>query len=609
MLRRHNTIRTSLNRITQQQITSNKSSIRTTTPLFQSRFHSNDSKGRLTEKPWLDGPSLSHFISTATSTTNTTDAVENSPSAHYLEQLYESKQVQKPRKQVYIETYGCQMNVSDTEIIYSVMKSAGYEQCNTFEEADVLFLNTCAIRENAESKVWRRLEYIKHLKQLKRFSTHSGKQPVVGVLGCMAERLKTKLLEKEKLVDIVAGPDAYRDLPRLIHVIDHEDQQHAVNVLLSADETYADISPTRVSSNNVSAFVTIMRGCDNMCSYCIVPFTRGRERSRPIESILDEVRTLSKQGFKEITLLGQNVNSYCDTDSQVEGSEGRGLNEDGTSALSNDGFKTIYKPKKGGIRFTELIDRVSQIDPEIRVRFTSPHPKDFPDDLLHLIRGRPNICNQLHLPAQSGSTEVLDRMRRGYSREAYLNLAGKVREIIPGVTISTDFISGFCGETDEQHKETISLMEQVQYEHAFLFAYSLREKTHAHRNYSDDVPEDIKQKRLSETIQIFRKYMLQKLGSQVGTTQLVLIDGTSRKSSSDLIGRTDGNMKVLFANSAIPMDQTIDQSEQLVNLQPGDYVEVKITGIVGQNLKAEPICKTSLTHYHNRYNNRTTMIY
>jgi len=506
-------------------------------------------------------------------------------------------------RRVFIETYGCQMNVSDTEIILSVMKKAGYDKCDTLEEADVVFLNTCAIRDNAEQKVWRRLEYIRDLKSLNRFSNQQKKQPLVGVLGCMAERLKTKLLEKEKLVDVVAGPDAYRDLPRLLHIVDHEEQQHAVNVLLSADETYADIAPTRTSDSGVSAFVTIMRGCDNMCSYCIVPFTRGRERIRPIESILEEVKQLSDRGFKEITLLGQNVNSYCDQGSNNETeSEGMGLSNDGTPVLSNEGFKTIYKPKKGGIRFTELVDRVSKIDPEMRIRFTSPHPKDFPDDLLRLIRDRPNVCKQIHMPAQSGNTEVLDRMRRGYSREAYLELVDNIRTTIPGVALSSDFISGFCGETEEQHQDTLSLLDQVQYEHGFLFAYSLREKTHAHRKYSDDVPEDVKKRRLAEAIEIFRKRMIQKLEAQIGKTHLVLVDGTSKRSQEEWIGRTDTNFKVLFKKGNLALDEEIrsETDESVSQVKVGDYIQVKITSVSGATLRAEPICKTTLASFTRR---------
>jgi MiaB/RimO family radical SAM methylthiotransferase len=554
------------------------------------------SSSHLSNKPWLhpNAPTLSHFMNDETVSSS------EQHQQHYLEQLYHQLDTKQQRKNVYIETYGCQMNVSDTEIVYSIMNQSGYDQCRDIEEADVILLNTCAIRDHAESKIWGRLGIIR---KMRTSGSIHGKKPVVGVLGCMAERLKTKLLEKENMVDIVAGPDSYRDLPRLIHLIDHEEQQHAVNVILSMDETYADIVPIRTTNNNVSAFVTIMRGCDNMCSYCIVPFTRGRERSRPIQSIIDEVKALSNQGYKEITLLGQNVNSYCDIDSEIE-SEGLGLKEDGTTSLSSEGFKTIYKPKQGGIRFTELVDMISQVDPEMRIRFTSPHPKDFPDDLLLLIRDRPNICKQIHMPAQSGSTEVLNRMRRGYSREAYLELATKIRKTIPGVSISSDFISGFCGETHEQHMDTISLLEQVKYEHAFLFAYSLREKTHAHRNYQDDVPDEVKNQRLNEAIQVYKKHVIGRLCDQIGSTQLVLIDGDSRKSSNDLVGRADNNMKVLIPKTCIPIDHEVHCSvndEELNELKPGDYVEVKITGVVGQNLIGEPVCKTTLTSYHQRY--------
>lgn len=490
------------------------------------------------EKPWLNGPGLSDFMK-KTATDSSDEIPLPSSTAHYLDQ-YNARFEQKSKK-MFIETYGCQMNVNDTEIIQGIMQNAGYSATNSIEEANVVLLNTCAIRSGAEDKIWKRLENLRRLKRTKDVK--------IGVLGCMAERLKQKLLEKDKFVDIVAGPDAYRDLPRLLSEIEGG-QQHAVNVILSADETYADIAPVRLSSNGVSAFVTIMRGCDNMCSYCIVPFTRGRERSRPIISIEDEIRSLSENGYKEITLLGQNVNSYVDRETVVEDRTGAGLTDDGKPAMS-DGFKTIYKLKHGGIRFTELVDRISKIDPEMRIRFTSPHPKDFPDELLDLIKDRPNVCRSIHMPAQHGNNACLERMRRGYTREAYLELADKIRARIPNVSISSDFISGFCGETDEEHQDTISLLEHVKYEHAFMFAYSMREKTNAHRKYIDDVPEKIKLERLNHVIQTFRNNMVSRFEQEIGKTLLVLVDSTSRRSVSDWVGRTDNNKKVIFADSQV----------------------------------------------------------
>ena len=319
------------------------------------------------------------------------------------------------QKKFYIETYGCQMNFADSEIVNAILLDEGMQAVTEAELADIILVNTCSIRENAETKVWNRLKEFRGLKSQKESLT-------VGVLGCMAERIKDQIIEEEQLVDIVVGPDAYRDIPRLIEEV--EDGRKAVNVLLSLEETYADIAPVRTTGNGVSAFVSIMRGCDNMCSFCVVPFTRGRERSRPIESILTEIQQLSDEGYKEVTLLGQNVNSY------------------------KDGLNT----------FTTLMDRASRINPEIRFRFSSPHPKDFPDDLLYLIAERPNLCNYIHIPAQAGSDSMLERMRRPYTRDQYLALIQKMKSIIPGCSLSTDIIAGFCGETEEEHQQTLSLM-------------------------------------------------------------------------------------------------------------------------------------------------------
>ena len=344
-----------------------------------------------------------------------------------------------PQGRIYHETYGCQMNVNDMEIVLSVMKNAGYNEIvEAPESAEIIFINTCAIRDNAEQKVWQRLNYFWFLKRHWKSNVATGRSeslrpPKVVVLGCMAERLKEKILDAEKMVDVVCGPDAYRDLPRLLEEVDYG--QKGINTLLSLEETYADISPVRISKNSVTAFVSVMRGCNNMCSFCIVPFTRGRERSRPVESIVREVGELWKEGVKEVTILGQNVNSYNDA-SVIEDAE------PGTSWKLSEGFSTIAKVKKVGLRFADLLERLSTEYPEMRFRYTSPHPKDFPDELLYIMRDRYNICKNVHLPAQTGSTSVLERMRRGYTREAYLDLVQKIRRIIPDVGLSSDFICG-----------------------------------------------------------------------------------------------------------------------------------------------------------------------
>jgi MiaB/RimO family radical SAM methylthiotransferase len=367
---------------------------------------------------------------------------------------------------VYLDVYGCQMNVNDTEVVWSILESKGYIRTLSQKKADVWLVVTCSIREGAEAKVWTNLTNI----QRKRRAGVFKKSLKVGLLGCMAERLKDRMLSTpEKLVDLVTGPDAYRDLPRLLAVTKHSNSS-AINVLLSLDETYSDVRPSRLNSDSVTGFVSIQRGCDNMCAYCIVPFTRGRERSRPIATILDEVRALADQGVKEVTLLGQNVNSYRDDRAESLMIFGTQLTQ-GTVK----GFETIYKPKIGGIQFADLLQKVSEIDPEIRIRFTSPHPKDFPDEVLHLIASTANICNQLHLPAQCGSTRILEAMRRGYTRQSYLELVERVREVIPGVRLSGDMIAGFCDETDEEFEQTLSLITTTQYGTLFCFPYSMRE--------------------------------------------------------------------------------------------------------------------------------------
>ncbi|XP_042355268.1 CDK5 regulatory subunit-associated protein 1 [Plectropomus leopardus] len=481
-------------------------------------------------------------------------------------------------RKVYFETYGCQMNVNDTEIAWSILQRKGYQRTVHLSEADVVLLVTCSIREKAEQTIWNRLQQLTAMKK-KRLKTHTPMK--IGILGCMAERLKTELLEREKLVDVLAGPDAYRDLPRLLTVADGG--QQASNVLLSLEETYADIMPVHHAPQGHSAFVSIMRGCDNMCSYCIVPFTRGRERSRPVSSILEEVRMLSDQGVKEVTLLGQNVNSYRDTsEEQFCGSE--------PTALSR-GFNTIYRTKQGGLRFSDLLDQVSLIDPDMRIRFTSPHPKDFPDEVLHLIAERRNICKQIHLPAQSGSSKVLKAMRRGYTREAYLDLVKHIKRIIPEVSLSSDFISGFCGETDDDHLQTLSLIREVGYNVGFLFAYSMRKKTHASHRLQDDVPAEVKQRRLEECITVFREEAARVNAALISSTQLVLVEGESKRSAKDLCGRTDGNMKVIFPKEDVAV---LPAESNTAPVSAGDYVLVKILSANSQSLRGRGLSHSSL---------------
>lgn len=513
------------------------------------------------------GPRFKDFIKDASSREKTPD-VQDGLVKDTQSYLPDDPHIGNSRK-VYFETYGCQMNVNDTEIAWSILQKKGYLRTNELSRADVILLVTCSVREKAEQTIWNRLQQLTSLKK-KRSKVHGPLK--IGVLGCMAERLKTELLEREKLVDVLAGPDAYRDLPRLLALA--HGGQRASNVLLSLEETYADVMPVHHSSQGHSAFISIMRGCDNMCSYCIVPFTRGRERSRPVSSILEEVRLLSDQGVKEVTLLGQNVNSYRDTsEEQFSGPEPTQLSR---------GFSTVYRGRKGGLRFVDLLDRVSQINPEMRVRFTSPHPKDFPDEVLHLIEERGNICKQIHLPAQSGSSRVLQAMRRGYTREAYLELVANIRKIIPEVSLSSDFIAGFCGETEEDHQQTLSLLREVRYSVGFLFAYSMRKKTHAFHRLQDDVPAEVKRRRLEELISVFREEASRVNATLIGSTQLLLVEGESKRSVQELCGRNDGNLKVIFpASQAFP-------------IRSGDYVLVKITSASSQSLRGHALGPASL---------------
>jgi tRNA-2-methylthio-N6-dimethylallyladenosine synthase len=428
-------------------------------------------------------------------------------------------------RKLFIESYGCQMNFADSEVVASIMLEMGFQTTNDFNDADVIFINTCSIRENAEQRVRKRLTDFKAAKKNK-------PGMIVGVLGCMAERLKAKFLEEEKLVDVVVGPDAYRDLPKLIQSADEGTK--SVNVLLSRDETYGDISPIRLNSNGVSGFISITRGCDNMCSFCVVPFTRGRERSRDAHSIVNEAKDLFDNGFREVVLLGQNVDSY------------HWKNEEETEQVN----------------FAQLLAMVANVHPALRVRFSTSHPKDLTDEVLHTMAKTANICKNIHLPVQSGNSRVLELMNRTYTREWYINRIEAIRNIIPECAISTDIIAGFCSETEEEHQETISLMNLVRFEYAYMFTYSERPGTPAAKKLKDDVPEEIKSKRLAEIVQLQREHALGRMNNQVGKTNQVLIDGFSKKSENDFAGRTDQNLVVVF-----PVDK---------RFKKGDYVNVLI---------------------------------
>ncbi|HXD92112.1 MAG TPA: tRNA (N6-isopentenyl adenosine(37)-C2)-methylthiotransferase MiaB [Bacteroidia bacterium] len=422
-------------------------------------------------------------------------------------------------KKLFLESYGCQMNYSDSEIVASILSKDGYSTTDKAEEADVILVNTCAIRDNAEQRVRQRLKDFKKLKK---------KNPdmLVGVLGCMAERLKTKFLEEEKIVDMVVGPDSYRDLPNLIGQA--EDGHRAINVILSKEETYADITPVRLGSNGVSAFISIMRGCDNMCSFCVVPFTRGRERSRNPESILVEARDLFDKGYREVTLLGQNVDSFLWS--------GGGLKKE---TLTDE-------QKANSVNFAQLLEMVALVHPDLRVRFSTSHPKDMTDDVLHIIAKYENVCKYIHLPVQSGNSRVLDMMNRGYDREWYSNRIESIKKIIPECGISTDVITGFCSETEEEHQDTISLMESVVYDFAYMFFYSERPKTLAERKYPDDIPEEVKKRRLAEVIDVQRAHSAIRIKGMVGKTYRVLVEGISKKSDEMMMGRNSQNAVVVF---------------------------------------------------------------
>lgn len=431
-------------------------------------------------------------------------------------------------RKLYIESYGCQMNFADSEIVASILLDKGFETTSDYKEADVVFINTCSIRENAEQRVRNRL---------KEFESAKARKPgmIVGVLGCMAERLKSKFLEEEKLVDVVVGPDAYRDLPNLIEKVD--DGTRSVNVLLSREETYADISPVRLNTNGITAFISIMRGCDNMCSFCVVPFTRGRERSRDPYSIVKEAQELFNAGYREVTLLGQNVDSYKWSPNETENTQGEAVTT-----------------------FANLLEMVAAVNPLLRIRFSTSHPKDITDEVLHSMAKHENICNYIHLPVQSGNSRVLELMNRTYDRDWYINRIDAIRRIIPTCGISTDVITGFCSETEEEHQDTLSIMDYVKYDYAYMFAYSERPGTLAAKRYEDDIPEEIKKRRLTEVVTKQREHSHYRLKEQVGKIHKVLIEGFSKRSDKDYCGRNDQNAMVVF-----PVDP---------RFKIGDYVTV-----------------------------------
>lgn len=438
-------------------------------------------------------------------------------------------------KKLYIETYGCQMNVADSEVIGSILLKEGYRLTDDINEASVILLNTCSVRENAENRIWNRLKALRYLKKKNRGL-------IVGLAGCMAERLREKVIEREQLVDIVIGPDAYRALPLL--VADAESGHKTVNVLLSREETYADISPVRMDKNGVTSFVSIMRGCNNMCAYCVVPYVRGAERSRDQESIIKEVTYLFQSGYREVTLLGQNVDSYR------------------------------WKNNSEIIDFPQLIDRVARIDPLLRVRFSTSHPKDLSDDLLRTMAKHDNICKHIHLPAQSGSSRILKLMNREYTREWYMDRIRAIRHILPGCSISTDMISGFCSETDEDHKDSLSLMEWAGFDFAYMFKYSERPGTKAASKLKDDIPDNIKTERLNEIIALQNRLSVKSKKEDVGKVHKVLIEGVSKRSPDYLSGRTSQNKVVVFPKG---------------NKKKGEYIMVRINRCTSATLIGEII--------------------
>jgi len=440
-------------------------------------------------------------------------------------------------KRYYIESYGCQMNFSDSEIVASILQQEGYHNTRYFDEADLILLNTCSIREKAEETVRKRLSELSYLKK-------ESPQKLIGILGCMAERLKKKWLEDEKLVDIVCGPDAYRDLPQLI--LEAETGQKAVNVLLSREETYADISPVRLDSNGVTAFISIMRGCDNMCSFCVVPFTRGRERSRNPVTIEEEARMLFEKGYREVTLLGQNVDSY----------------------------KWVEPNADHTVRFAHLLERIANINSLLRVRFSTSHPKDITDEVLETMARNHNICKYIHLPVQAGNSRILDMMNRTYDRQWYLERVEAIRRILPECGLSTDIITGFCSETEEEFEDTLSLMNKIKYDMAYMFYYSERPGTLAARKFADDISLEVKKERLHKVITLQNRHSLERNEQDIGKICRVLVEKTSKRSDNELCGRNDQNKMVIFPKG---------------NLMPGDYVDVRITACSSATLRGEPI--------------------
>lgn len=442
--------------------------------------------------------------------------------------------IDESKPKVYIETYGCQMNVGDSEVILSILQDNGYVLTEDMEKADIILANTCSIRDNAEQRVWGRIDQFRLQKNKRKV--------IIGIVGCMAERLKDKLLEG-KIVDLVAGPDSYRSLPELISNITPEHPQ--INVLLSHEETYADISPVRMDKNGVSAFISIMRGCNNVCSYCVVPYTRGAERSRDPHSILREAEELFANGYKEVTLLGQNVDSYYWRDKD--------------NADRN-------------VSFPQLLEMVAKISPELRVRFSTSHPKDISDTVIYTMAMYDNICKHIHLPVQSGSSIMLEKMRRKYNREWYLERVSKIREVIPDCGITTDVIAGFCGETEQDHKDTLSLMEEVVFDSAFMFAYSERPGTLASRKYPDDIPQELKTARLNEIISLQTRMSAKSYASQVGKYHTVLVEGPSKRNPEELCGRASNNMMCVFPNGGHKV---------------GEYVRVKVKSSTSATLLCE----------------------
>ena len=440
-------------------------------------------------------------------------------------------------KKLYIETYGCQMNVADSEVVAAVLGEKGYDLTEDHQDADAILINTCSIRDNAEQRIHARLDL---------FQSHKKKTPekVVGLIGCMAERIGDQLLEKKK-IDLVAGPDAYRDLPYLFDKVNRGEE--AINVDLTTNETYDSIIPKRIGNNKISGFVSITRGCNNFCTFCIVPYTRGRERSRDPKDIINEVQDLINKGYKEVTLLGQNVDSYR-------------WREQGS------------RP----VKFADLMEMVAKVDPKIRVRFSTSHPKDMSNKLLEVIAKYPNICKFIHLPFQSGSSQVLEKMNRKYTREWYLDRIKAINEIIPNCGLSTDIITGFCSETEEDHKETLSLMEEVRFDSAFMFKYSVRPGTYAHEHYEDDVPEEVKARRLKEVIDLQSRISQENNRQDIGKTVEVLIEGVSKKSDEQYFGRSSQNKMVVFPKG---------------DLEFGDYVRVKVNSSTQTTLIGEVVEK------------------